>query len=99
MLVCISPAKKLDWSEAQRSDVTTPDVSADALNLAKTARDLSVPKLQKLISISETHARLNHERFVTIVDKRADEAFSRAPVSLAVDPYGILADDGFSGKG
>ncbi|MDG1505138.1 MAG: peroxide stress protein YaaA, partial [Planktomarina sp.] len=36
MLVCISPAKKLDWSEAQRSDVTTPDFSADALKLAKT---------------------------------------------------------------
>ena len=44
MLVCISPAKKLDWSEAPRSDVTTPDFSADALNLAKTARDLSVPQ-------------------------------------------------------
>ena len=48
MLVCISPAKKLDWSEAPRSDVTTPDFSADALKLAKTARDLSVPQLQKV---------------------------------------------------
>jgi len=64
MLVCISPAKKLNWSEAPRSDVTRPDFSADALKLAKTARDLSVPQLQKLMSISENLARLNHERFV-----------------------------------
>ena len=73
MLVCISPAKKLDWAEVSRSDVTTPDFSSDALSLAKTARDLSVPQLQKLMSISENLARLNHERFVAFADQPAEE--------------------------
>ncbi|MDA9346745.1 peroxide stress protein YaaA [bacterium] len=96
MLVCISPAKKLDWSEAPRLDVTTPDFSADALNLAKTARDLSVPQLQKLMSISENLARLNHERFVAFADKPADEALRPAALAFAGDTYQGLEAASFS---
>ena len=96
MLVCISPAKKLDWSEAQRSDVTTPDFSADALKLAKTARDLSVPQLQKLMSISENLARLNYERFVAFSDKPADEALRPAALAFAGDTYQGLEAASFS---
>ncbi|MDA8817847.1 peroxide stress protein YaaA [Planktomarina sp.] len=96
MLVCISPAKKLDWSVAQRSDVTTPDFSADALKLAKTARDLSVPQLQKLMSISENLARLNYERFVAFSDKPADEALRPAALAFAGDTYQGLEAASFS---
>ena len=96
MLVCISPAKKLDWSEAPRSDVTTPDFSADALKLAKTARDLSVPQLQKLMSISENLARLNYERFVAFSDKPADEALRPAALAFAGDTYQGLEAASFS---
>mgnify|MGYP000079215613 CR=1 FL=1 len=96
MLVCISPAKKLDWSEAQRSDVTTPDFSADALKLAKTARDLSAPQLQKLMSISENLARLNYERFVAFSDKPADEALRPAALAFAGDTYQGLEAASFS---
>ena len=40
MLVCISPAKKLDWSEVERTDLTQPDFVQEALSLVKTARAL-----------------------------------------------------------
>ena len=96
MLVCISPAKKLNWSEAPRSDVTRPDFSADAFKLAKTARDLSVPQLQKLMSISENLARLNHERFVAFADKPADEALRPAALAFAGDTYQGLEAASFS---
>ena len=96
MLVCISPAKKLDWSEAPRSDVTTPDFSADALKLAKTAQDLSVPQLQKLMSISENLARLNHERFMTFAEKPADDALRPAALAFAGDTYQGLEAASFS---
>ena len=96
MLVCISPAKKLDWSEAPRSDVTTPDFSADALKLAKTAQDLSVPQLQKLMSISENLARLNHERFVAFAEEPADDSLRPAALAFAGDTYQGLEAASFS---
>ena len=42
MLVCISPAKKLDWSAVARIDVTQPEFLQDAMSLVKTAQALSV---------------------------------------------------------
>ena len=96
MLVCISPAKKLDWAEVSRSDVTTPDFSSDALSLAKTARDLSVSQLQKLMSISENLARLNHERFVAFADQPAEEALRPAALAFAGDTYQGLEAASFS---
>ena len=49
MLVCISPAKSLDWSERPGVDTTTPDFGKEALSLAKTARGLTLGDLKKLM--------------------------------------------------
>ena len=51
MLVCISPAKKLDWSAVERRNLTQPDFAQEALRLVETARALSVEDLQKLLSL------------------------------------------------
>lgn len=63
MLVVVSPAKKLDWSEVATPAPTQPAFQADAVYLAKVAAQLSVPELRKLMTISEDLAKLNQERF------------------------------------
>ena len=88
MLVVISPAKRLDWAERQ-VPVTEPDFAADAVRLAKTARNLTLGDLQKLMDISPDLARLNRDRF---------RAFSEAPGADAVRPAAFaFAGDTYQG--
>ncbi|CTQ48924.1 peroxide stress protein YaaA [Jannaschia donghaensis] len=62
MLTVISPAKTLDFAAVTHTatPVRFPD---DVAQLATVARDLSVTQLMKLMSISETLAVLNRDRF------------------------------------
>ncbi len=63
MLVVLSPAKRLDMTEAPDLRVTEPAFAAEAADLAEVARKLSAGDLKKLMGISDTLARLNAERF------------------------------------
>lgn len=67
MLTVISPAKKLDWT-ARDLDMTAPMFQEDADYLAEVAQGLSVSDLQKLMSISESLGKLNHDRFARFHD-------------------------------
>lgn len=64
MLIVLSPAKRLDFTEPH------PDLPAserrfldDTANLSRTARARTVAELRRLMSISDDLARLNRERF------------------------------------
>ena len=87
MLVCISPAKKLDWSPVERADLTQPEFLQDAMSLVKTARALAVEDLQKLMSISPNLARLNWDRFRDYAPVAAAEALRPAALVFAGDTY------------
>lgn len=63
MLVVVSPAKKLDMRRVNGIEPTEPVFPDQVAELVGVARDLTVPDLQKLMSISENLARLNAERF------------------------------------
>jgi len=63
MITLLSPAKKLDTSPVEHITPTLPDFQDEANALARVARDLSVPELQKLMGISEALATLNADRF------------------------------------
>jgi len=80
MLVTVSPAKKLDWSEVAADPVTLPEFPQDAAHLAEVAAGLGVAGLKKLMGISDALARLNHDRFLAFPDRVAAEA---RPASLA----------------
>ena len=67
MLVVISPAKRLDWS-ARTVPMTAPDMQDDAIRLARTARNLTLGNLQKLMDLSPDLARLNRDRFKSFQD-------------------------------
>ncbi len=87
MLVVISPAKRLDWAAVKRTDLTRPDFEADALRLAKTARNLTLGDLQKLMSISPDLARLNRDRFKAFSDSPDENALRPAAFAFAGDTY------------
>ncbi len=96
MLICISPAKKLDWSPVDRNDLTTPDFGADALSLAKTARGLTVKGLQDLMHISPDLAKLNRDRFKAYTETPNGDALRPAALAFAGDTYQGLEACSFS---
>ena len=86
MLVVISPAKRLDW--AQRSVATSaPDFQDDAIRLARTARNLTLKDLQKLMHISPDLARLARDRFLVFEDAPEPETIRPAAMAFAGDTY------------
>ncbi|WP_372885157.1 peroxide stress protein YaaA [Shimia sp.] len=62
MLIVLSPAKRLDWGPVA-SETTRPMFEAEALRLARTARNLTLGELQKLMALSPDLARLNRDRY------------------------------------
>jgi cytoplasmic iron level regulating protein YaaA (DUF328/UPF0246 family) len=86
MLVVISPAKRLDWTD--RSNVQTePAFQDDAKRLARTARNLTLGDLQKLMAISPDLARLNRDRFRVFVDEPNLDVTRPAALAFAGDTY------------
>lgn len=82
MLVVISPAKRLDWSE-QSVAATEPAMQDDAVRLAKTAKNLTLGKLKALMDLSDDLARLNRDRF---------QAFSATPENTRPAVYAFAGD-------
>lgn len=89
MLVVISPAKKLDWSQGFGVETTDPVFRSDAEELAERANELSPAELSRLMRISDKLARLNSERFA---------AFEKAPAAASVRPAVLtFAGDTYAG--
>lgn len=86
MLVVISPAKRLDWSERE-VPLTAPDFPEDAARLVKTARNLTLGDLKKLMGLSDDLARLNRDRFRTFEDAPDTDAVRPAALAFAGDTY------------
>lgn len=93
MLIVLSPAKRLDFTEA------SPDAPAserrfqdDTANLSRTARARTVSELRRLMSISDDLARLNRERFQAFDAASTDGV--QAAFAFAGDVYeGLKARD------
>lgn len=86
MLVVISPAKRLDWSERD-GHTTTPEFLADANRLARTARNLTLGKLQDLMDLSPDLARLNRDRYRAFQDAPGTDVTRPAALAFAGDTY------------
>lgn len=86
MLVVISPAKRLDWTE-RAGAVTQPEFRADAGRLARTARNLSLRDLRDLMNLSDDLARLNRDRFRGFSDTPDRAAVRPAALAFAGDTY------------
>ncbi len=86
MLVVISPAKRLDWAERD-IEVTAPDFQDDAIRLSKTARNLTLGDLKKLMDLSDDLARLNRDRYRAFADAPEADATRPAALAFAGDTY------------
>ena len=86
MLVVISPAKRLDWSERDVT-LTTPVFQEDANRLAKTARNLTLGNLKSLMDLSDDLAKLNRDRFRDFEDSPADDRVRPAALAFSGDTY------------
>ena len=92
MLVVISPAKRLDWSERDVT-MTEPVFQDDANRLAKTARNLTLGNLKALMDLSDDLAKLNRDRFRAFDDSPTGEILRPAALAFAGDTYqGLEAD-------
>ncbi len=86
MLTVISPAKKLDMSATDITP-TVPEFQDDANTLAKAAGRLSAKKLGALMSISDSLAKLNYDRFKAFEDRSTPENSKPAALTFAGDTY------------
>jgi cytoplasmic iron level regulating protein YaaA (DUF328/UPF0246 family) len=86
MLVVISPAKRLDWSERD-VPMTTPVFQDDANRLATSARNLTLGNLKALMDLSDDLAKLNRDRFLAFEDAPSDSDLRPAALAFAGDTY------------
>ncbi|WP_299786549.1 peroxide stress protein YaaA [uncultured Marivita sp.] len=86
MLVVISPAKRLDWSERDVT-MTEPVFQDDANRLAKTARNLTLGNLKSLMDLSDDLAKLNRDRFRDFDEAPASDDLRPAALAFAGDTY------------
>lgn len=98
MLIVISPAKKLDWSETGGVERTEPIFRDEANSLARTARNLTLKDLRGLMNLSDDLAKLNRDRFRDFSDAPEAHATRPAVMAFAGDTYqgldaGSLSDD------
>ena len=86
MLVVVSPAKKLDWSERDVT-MTEPRLQDEAKRLAAVARELSVDDLKSLMKISDDLAKINRDRFRDFQDAPDAGDLRPAALGFAGDTY------------
>ena len=98
MLVVVSPAQRLDWSERQ-FETSEPKFAAEASRLAGHARQLTLDGLKQLMHLSDGLARLNRDRFRAFSDTPEPETTRPALYGFSGDTYigfdaGSLDDQG-----
>ncbi|WP_120634756.1 peroxide stress protein YaaA [Ruegeria sp. EL01] len=86
MLVVISPAKRLDWAERDEK-ATEPAFQDDAIRLSKTARNLTLGDLKKLMDLSDDLARLNRDRYRVFSEDPGSDQTRPAALAFAGDTY------------
>lgn len=78
MLLILSPAKALDFTRPDQAlPVTTPALSDQTAELARTARKLTTAQIKRLMDLSDNLARLNRERFQAF-DPESEEGVQAA---------------------
>ena len=93
MLIVLSPAKRLDFTEADPAlPASDRRFREDTASLARTARGRTVAELRRLMSLSDDLARLNRARFQAFDAESADGV--QAAFAFAGDVYeGLKARD------
>ena len=86
MLVVVSPAKRLDWSE-RAFETTDPLFTEEANRLAGHARQLTLGNLKDLMGLSDDLAKLNRDRFRVFANEPSNDATRPALYAFAGDTF------------
>jgi cytoplasmic iron level regulating protein YaaA (DUF328/UPF0246 family) len=86
MLIVLSPAKRLDWSETGLQ-TTEPVFPREAATLAGHARQLTLGDLKSLMGLSDDLARLNRDRFRAFIPAPDPGSTRPAIRAFAGDTY------------
>lgn len=99
MLIILSPAKTLDFeSPVKTAAETTPDLIDDAAELVATLKKKSVKQLKNLMSVSDSLAELNYQRYQDWELPMPAEASRPAVMAFKGEVYLGLAAEKFTGK-
>ncbi|WP_010141267.1 peroxide stress protein YaaA [Oceanicola sp. S124] len=86
MLIVVSPAKKLDWSERKHA-LTEPPFPGDSAELIRVMREKSVSEISKLMDLSENLSKLNHDRYRDYREDPTPDVLRPAMFAFAGDTY------------
>lgn len=88
MIVLLSPAKNLDFSETRPElEATRPALSAETAKLAAVTKELTAADLKRLMGISDKLAELNVARFQAFRTRGKPESLKAAALAFNGDVY------------
>jgi hypothetical protein len=96
MLILISPAKTLDYSDPIHQNHTMPDFLTETKSLVGVLKKKSASEIGKLMGISENLAMLNEERFKTFQNAFNFANSKQAILAFKGDVYTKIDVDQFS---
>jgi cytoplasmic iron level regulating protein YaaA (DUF328/UPF0246 family) len=96
MLLVISPAKTLDYSNPEYSSHTQPDFPVEVKDLVGVLRKKSASEISKLMHLSDSLASLNEERYKTFRETFSPENSKQALLAFKGEVYAKMEADQFS---
>lgn len=96
MLILISPAKTLDYSNPNFKEYTDPDFKSDVLALVRVMKKKSAEEISELMDVSENLAALNEERYKTFQKEFTPENSKQALLAFKGDVYTKIDVDTYS---
>ena len=96
MLIVISPAKTLDYSNPEYSSYTQPDFPGEVKDLVGVLRKKSASQISKLMDLSDSLASLNAERYKTFMETFSPDNSKQAVLAFKGEVYAKMEADQFS---
>lgn len=98
MLLVISPAKTLDYSNPEYSSHTQLDFPAEVKDLVGVLKKKSASQISKLMHLSDSLASLNEERYKTFKENFSPENSKQALLAFKGEVYAKMEADQFSAE-
>lgn len=98
MLILISPAKTLDYSDPHIQEFTQPDFGSDVKTLVQAMKKKSAREIAELMDISENLAQLNEQRYKNFQKEFSFENSKQALLAFKGDVYTKIDVDNYSSQ-
>ena len=98
MLLVISPAKTLDYSDPEFTAHTQPDFPSEVKDLVGVLKKKSTSEISKLMHLSDSLASLNEERYKTFMETFSPENSKQALLAFKGEVYAKMEADQFSAE-